>query len=330
MSVALVRRVIPSDVINKLWQRARVGDCPRKRRCPICTHHMSEISIIVEGKTEYLDVCPPCYFVWFDTGEYERLPKTRLEKPEPGNLSAQEKEAIAIATIEALNERMKTDKLGLSAPEHWWELIPALFGMPIEYDNKELQHRPVITWLLSAVIVFVSLIAFFDLETAIRNWGLVPANFLRHYGLTFVSSFLLHGGILHLVGNMYFLIVFGDNVEDVLGKARFLLLLLLAATAGAVAHILAERSSTTPCIGASGGISGVIAYYALRFPRAHIGLLILLRWVRLPVLVLFLLWVLWQLFGAYMQLSGFSSVSAFAHLGGAAVGVLFWLFTRNG
>lgn len=314
---------------NALWNHARTGDYPRKRPCPVCTHHMSEIPVNSEEKTVYLDVCPQCHFVWFDTGEYECLPKAPLKTPELDKLTAQQKEVIAIAKLEDLNKRMKDEKLGIGIPEHWWELIPALFGMPIEYDNKELQHRPIATWLLTAIIVSVSLIAFSNLKTTVENWGLVPANFLRHYGLTFVSSFLLHGGILHLVGNMYFLIVFGDNVEDILGKGRFLLLIFLAAIAGAFAHILAEPSSTTPCIGASGGISAVVAYYALRFPRAHIGLLIIFQWVRMQAFLLFLLWIAVQFFGAYMQLSGFSNISAFAHLGGAVIGVIFWLVTRN-
>jgi len=290
---------------------------------------MSEIPVISEEKTEYLDVCTSCRFVWFDTDEYERFPKTQLDKPKPDKLTTQQKEAIALAKLETLNKRMKDEELGVSAPEHWWELIPALFGMPIEYDNKKLRHRPIATWLLSTIIIFVSFIAFFNLETAIKDWGLVPANFLRYYGLTLVSSFFLHGGIVHMVGNLYFLVVFGDNVEDVLGRGRFVLLLLAAAIAGDAAHILAEYPSTTPCIGASGGISAVIAYYALRFPRAHIGLIIYFHWIRLPILVLFLFWVGGQFFGAYMQLAGFSNVSAFAHLGGAAIGILFWLFTRK-
>jgi membrane associated rhomboid family serine protease len=147
--------------------------------------------------------------------------------------------------------------------------------------------------------------------------------------LTFFSSFLLHGGILHLVGNLYFLIVFGDNVEDILGKTRYLLMIMLAAFVGDLAHILAEPSSTIPCIGASGGISAAIAYYALRFPRSHIGLIMFFRWIRLPVLVLFLLWVGEQFFGIYLQIAGFSNVSSLAHMGGAAVGFFFWFFTRN-
>jgi len=92
---------------------------------------------------------------------------------------------------------------------------------------------------------------------------------------------------------LYFLIVFGDNVEDVLGKGRFLLLLLVAAIVGDVAHILAEHSSSTPCIGASGGISAVIAYYALRFPLAHIGLEIF--WMIPPMMgIAFWLGLFWR------------------------------------
>ena len=329
VSIELIRKVIPPAVVNALWQCARTGKYPRKRPCPVCTHHMSEIPITSEEKTEYLDVCPPCHFTWFDTGEYERLPKTRQEKPKPDNLTDQQIETIALAKLATLNQRMKDEELGDSSPDNWWEVIPAVFGMPVEHDNKELQHRPIATWLLSAIIACVSLIAFLNLEPAVKNWGLVPADFLRHYGLTFVSSFFLHGGILHLVSNLYFLLVFGDNVEDVLGKGRFLLLLLAAAMVGNVAHILAGPSSTIPCIGASGGISAVIAYYALRFPRAQLGLIIAFRWFRLPARVLFVLWMVIQFFGAYKQLAGFSNVSAFAHLGGAAVGVAFWLFTRN-
>ncbi|MGD9110182.1 MAG: zf-TFIIB domain-containing protein, partial [Phycisphaerales bacterium] len=105
---------------------------------------MFEIPFISEGETEYFDVCASCHFIWFDTGEYERLPKTAPPKPkqqEP-ELSAEGKEAFAMCQLEKLNARMKDEKLGVTTPEHWWEIIPALFGLPIEYDNKELEHKP--------------------------------------------------------------------------------------------------------------------------------------------------------------------------------------------
>ncbi|MHC4677439.1 MAG: rhomboid family intramembrane serine protease, partial [Planctomycetota bacterium] len=117
----------------------------------------------------------------------------------------------------------------------------------------------------------------------VTNWGLVPAELGRRFGLTFVTSFFLHGGLVHLFGNLYYLVVFGDNSEDVLGRGRYLLLIAAATIVGDIAHIVSDPGSTTPCIGASGGISGVLAYYCLRFPKASVGIVVFFHWVRLPV-----------------------------------------------
>jgi membrane associated rhomboid family serine protease len=145
-------------------------------------------------------------------------------------------------------------------------------------------------------------------------------------------SFFLHGGIFHLLSNLCFLLVFGDKVEDDLGSGRFLLLLTMATVVGDIVHIAADPDSTLPCIGASGGISGVIAYYALKFPRARLGFLFwifhVFRWVRAPAVVLFVVWIGIQLLGTSNQLAGISNVSYLAHLGGAAVGFVFWLVFR--
>ena len=98
-------------------------------------------------------------------------------------------------------------------------------------------------------------------------------------------------------------------------------------------HVVGNAESAIPCIGASGGISGVLAYYALAYPHAKLGLMLrvglLFKWIRFSARVMFLLWLLLQAFGVGMQYAGFSHVSAIAHLGGAAVGVLFWAMERR-
>jgi membrane associated rhomboid family serine protease len=128
---------------------------------------------------------------------------------------------------------------------------------------------------------------------------------------------------------MYFLLVFGDNVEEWLGKKLFILLLASAAFVGDVAHIVWDPNSDVPSIGASGGISGIVTFYALTFPRARIGVLFgifpVIRWIRVPAYSLFLVWVLMQLFGVWQQVSGFSNVSSLAHLGGISMGFMFWM-----
>ncbi len=184
-----------------------------------------------------------------------------------------------------------------------------------------------------AVLVLVFLLTLHCLRQAVDEFGMVPAQFWRHGGITLLSSFFLHGGFLHLLGNVYFLLIFGDNVEDDLGRQRFALLLVAATLVGSLAHILGEPRSMIPAIGASGGISGVIVYYALRFPHARLGFLIWfwtwVRWCYLPAYAALILWLMLQFWLAFHQLVGIGEVSALAHLGGAVVGVGAWFLWRT-
>ena len=205
--------------------------------------------------------------------------------------------------------------------------------MPVEFDAPAKKRHPAATWFLAGLIVNASVHAFFHLQEAVQLFGLIPAQAFRLHGLTFVTSFFLHAGIIHLVGNMYFLLVFGDDVENFLGPLRYIALIAIGAFVGDLLHIASAPVSTIPCIGASGGIAGLITFYALAFPHAKIGFLwryfYYFRWIRLPAWFVFVLWILFQIIGAYEQKSGISSVSSFAHLGGAAVGVIAWFLTRK-
>ena len=327
ITVEVLRKVIPRAVLNNLWQAARSTQHSGDRQCPSCLRPMTGIPLHTRGLTEQIDVCTGCHFVWFDRGEFEALPKTDARKPPVKKLSAEEIEALALKRLDQVREKQYTDE---TSPDHWWEVVPALFGIPIEYNRTPLRHRPIATWLLAVVIAAVSIATFRNLGPAVTNWGLVPAELGRHLGVTFITSFFLHGGYFHLFGNLYFLVVFGDNSEDVLGKGQYLLLIALATFAGHFAQILSDPGSTVPCIGASGGVSGILAYYCLRFPRARVGIILFwVRWIRIPVGGMFALWVLVQIITAVQQTTGVSNVAGFAHLGGAAVGVLFWLLTRQ-
>jgi membrane associated rhomboid family serine protease len=205
--------------------------------------------------------------------------------------------------------------------------------MPVEFDATAEERRPVVTWFLAAVIITASVHSFFHLHEAVQLFGLIPAQATRMHGLTFITSFFLHAGIIHLVGNMYFLLVFGDDVENFLRPLRYIALIAIAALVGDLIHIALDPTSTTPCIGASGGIAGVITFYALSFPQAKIGFLwrylFYFHWIRLPAWFVLVLWILFQIIGAYEQKIGISSVSSFAHLGGAAVGLAAWALCRK-
>lgn len=327
ITIEILRKAVPKPVLNRMWQMARSGRYGGKRKCPSCLRSMKEIPLGVGVPSYRIDVCTGCHFIWFDRGEFEGLPKTGVIKPPDKKLSPEQAEALALSRLEQIKEKQYAEETG---PDHWWEIIPALFGIPIEYNRTPLRNRPIATWLLAVVIAAVSTATFRNLRPAVKNWGLVPAEFGRHFGLTLITSFFLHGGYSHLFGNLYFLITFGDNTEDVLGKARYLLLIAAATFVGHIAQILSDPGSTVPCIGASGGISGVLAYYCLRFPHARVGIILFfVRWIRMPVGGLLILWILLQIITAMKTSMGISNVAVFAHLGGAAVGVLFWLFTRH-
>ncbi len=210
-----------------------------------------------------------------------------------------------------------------------WQYVVSVFGVPFELNAHRLSIRPIATWSVAGAMLLAFWLSFGNMEDAIQRFALFPSDYFRDYGLTVVTSFFLHSGWFHLLGNAYFLLVFGDNVEEVLGVKRFLLLLLLGAVVGTAMHALLDSHPDQPLIGASAGISAIIAFYALSFPRAKVGIFVwFLRflgyWFRFSVRVAFALWVVQQLVLAYLQGSGASNVSAYAHLGGAACGALLW------
>jgi len=196
----------------------------------------------------------------------------------------------------------------------------SLFGLPVELGTHWVDRIPVFTWSIAALITVASLIGFIDLSTTAETWGFISEAPLRHSGLTLVTSFLIHGGWFHLLSNLYFLIVFGDNIEVQQGPRRLLGLLLVATLAGDLLHLIALPGSSIPAIGASGGISGVMLAYATLFPRARLGVLVFFFPLRIPIWTYIALWLMAQVYGT-MMMSDDSMVGYAAHLGGALVGI---------
>ena len=165
----------------------------------------------------------------------------------------------------------------------------------------------------------------------VRQYALIPADVAagRHLG-TLLSSLFLHASLLHVGGNMLFLWIFGNNVEDRLGEIKFILLYLAAGIAGSLLQVAVDPTSTVPTLGASGAISGVLAAYVLYFPRARVLTFIVPFFlVRLSAVVFIGYWIALQALNAYLSLGvpeGGGGVAFFAHIGGFVTGlVLGWL-----
>jgi rhomboid family protein len=174
-------------------------------------------------------------------------------------------------------------------------------------------------------------------------FGLIPARYTTAHGIILTSpdnflvpaftSMFIHGGWLHLIGNMLFLFVFGRSVEDRYGHGRFLLLYFLSGFGAAIAHVIFNAGSKVPTIGASGAIAGILGAYLISFPTARITTLIplfLFFWtVRLPAVLVLIYWFLIQFVAGFQMLAIESAthggVAWWAHVGGFLLGVLLAL-----
>lgn len=323
VNLAVLRQVTRTELIKELWSFVVLKKGHPGRPCPGCQKAMYEVPTQSAaglsdtdgfGATLWVDICSTCQWIWFDPTEFEKFPQQR-----PFTFSQEVQQTIALFEVarayEGSHEAQKR------APGAAWKYIPALLGLPTEEKADNFNSLPWVTWLLVLLVSSISSYAFFFPEEAIASYALIPREWTRLGGLTLLSSFFLHGGLMHLIGNMYFLMLFGDNVEDVLGKGKYLSLILLSTLVGGLLFTAANLDSNISCIGASGGISGILVYYLLAFPHHKLGVLIWYRWLRLPSGLFLAFWIVSQLL---ILLNTSSSIAALAHLGGGLVGLVFW------
>jgi membrane associated rhomboid family serine protease len=199
-------------------------------------------------------------------------------------------------------------------------------------DTQPSYSRPAVTILLIVVNLLVFLFEL-TLDPYSRNdfiaaYGLVPAHFSFFNLLT---SMFLHGGWMHVLGNMWFLWIFGDNIEDILGHGKYLLFYLLCGAAAGIAQFLASPYSRVPMVGASGAIAGVMGAYLVRFPHSRIQTLIFvfvfITTVDVPAWLMLLYWFFINLFNGvgtigYSHVSEGSGVAFLAHVGGFIAGIV--------
>ncbi|MCY3605959.1 MAG: rhomboid family intramembrane serine protease [Gammaproteobacteria bacterium] len=204
-------------------------------------------------------------------------------------------------------------------------------------DENRTRRTPVVSYALLGAIVLAFLWQLQAGNAAVYAFGLIPAR-LVHGALlppqldwapawaTVFTSMFLHGGWMHLGGNLLYLWIFGDNVEDALGRGRFVAFYLLCGVAAALVQTVSETTSIVPMIGASGAISGVLGAYLRLFPHAQVRVLvplfIVFYTIRVPAWVVLGLWFLFQLASSAMIQPGQGGVAFFAHIGGFLSGLI--------
>lgn len=229
---------------------------------------------------------------------------------------------------------------------------------PIRDDNPQIL-TPYVTY---AIIVLNSLVWIFvqgmgaepQLSASICQFGFIPAELLQNLppraqvelapGLycrisdspdwfTPLSSMFMHGGWLHIIGNMWFMWIFGDNVEDSMGHTRFAIFYLLCGFAAAGLQTFSDPNSAIPMVGASGAIGGVMGAYILLYPRVHVHLLLILGFfittVAVPAVFMLGYWFLLQLISGFAAIDSEGGVAFWAHVGGFAAGAGLVLLFRD-
>jgi rhomboid family protein len=206
---------------------------------------------------------------------------------------------------------------------------------PIGDDDSSRKTVPFVTYALVALNVLFFFIELNGGEAFIGRWAFIPRRFLANPGADFATLFtsmFMHAGWIHLGGNMLYLWIFGDNVEDRFGHLKFLVFYFLCGLAATFAQMAFNQSSTIPNVGASGAIAGVLGAYILLFPHGRIRVLQFQQVVQAPALVVIGLWIVLQLFsgiGSLADTGNEGGVAYMAHIGGFMAGFALTFLLRG-
>jgi len=240
-TVEAVGRVASRRATQRLWITVN-HVTPRASRypCPACRSTVRVASLQDGEHTLELDACRPCRLLWFEPGELPALnefpPGEDVVEPGVRDLPMAARAVMAAALAGQVRERAYPEAAfdQQAQPESRLQEVASLLGLPFEVAGHQTGGIPWFTWGLGALVLVVGVVVLLlgKADGAATAWGFVPAAWGRHAGLTLVTSFFLHADGWHLLTNLYFLAVFGDDVEEALGRWRLAALLVVATVAG--------------------------------------------------------------------------------------------------
>lgn len=322
-----LKKFIGDTTTRALWLQSGVTKA-EGRPCPSCGLSLRAIMHGADFPIE-VDVCRTCHIIWLDQGEivdFKKIKESRKKVEKTPEQMREYASSLAALAKQSTSRETETDFISNVGPEESWKWMPAIAGLPVEMDRPALRQLPLMTWLVALMCI-----AIFNFTqhsaTAFENFGFVPGDPWRLSSLTWFTSFFMHAGIFHLIGNLYFLTVFGDDVEDDIGALGFISLLFVSHFSGLALQWLFLGPSSVPLVGASAGVFGILAYYMVRFPNTKVGALYLLffrpYWFRFSARTLFAFKILWELvmIWLFQKNNGGTNIAHVAHIGGAFAGI---------
>lgn len=297
--------------------------------CPHCHISMEKVNYSYDSNV-IIDKCPKCCGIWVHRGEIERIVRytnqnqTGLEYS-PEALEREKQAGLLIEIADTLDTLLQKPRL----------ILALLTGSALPVDDVPVRKFP---WVTAGIIGLNVMIFFYqnifisNLSSYFKSFSLIPAAIASgSKGYALITSMFIHVNLLHLLGNMVFLWVFGDNVEDSLGHMKYLISFLVFGIFATFTHCLIEFGSQIPSMGASGAVSGILGAYLILFPRAKITLLLKYRPVDVPAWFYLGTWILFQNMNALLFATpGFSTgVAWFTHIGGFLAGVLLMIWHKR-
>lgn len=300
---------------------------PRSRAIPLACPRghggLREVTLELPDYRTDASGCPECCGVWMEATDLTRI---RPHLPHPEVASDERIESLKLRVKEA---QQAADEARLARQE---KALPSMLFLiqaplaPIKFYSG-VRRRPFATYGLIAANIAVFLLQWASPGSWTSDFALVPRNFMQGAApWTLLTAMFLHGSLFHLAGNMYFLGIFGDNVEDRLGVPQYLALYVLGGLLAWLVQIASAPQADVPIIGASGAISAVMGAYASLFPHRKLYVMVIFFMRRVRALWYLIIWLAFQI---YLAIQGVPGVAWWAHIGGLVAGVAFAVVHRG-
>ncbi len=294
----------------------------QNKNCPRCRLPMRKFNYAYNSNI-FLDRCAQCQGIWTDRDEIAKLARFNQSSP------------LIIKLAEALSREQNDFQQQLDTIEAFASVssrvplfllfLPKII-LPLSDDNPRT-NAPCVTLTLIGlnISIFLAQLLFLPIEiwpAFYQCFGLIPSQFMAgDVNIILFTSLFLHDGLFHLLGNMFFLWLFGDNVEDKFGPIIFLFFYLTCGIVADFGHIFFNPANSYPLIGASGAISGVMGAYLLLFPKIKIKTLFFYKVIDVPAVVFFISWLGLQFFNSWWaHLMHHTSIAWWAHIWGFVCG----------
>lgn len=324
-SIVLGNMVGDRHEAHRAINAARETATPSDLVCPDCRQPMLQITPQLGFSISTLGYCPICNWMWVPEGQIIRVHMP--VKPED-EMSEKAREAMLKAQLELIGE----EKANRPTDDYTYlQHFLGFFGLPVDDDDLSLyKFKGVLFFIM--ICLFVYFLIRKDLPAPLFTMGFLPEDWKAVFGLTALSSMILHVGVIHLLETLYFMLVFGGIVERWIGLERMFLIMVLGQVAGLTAHVLFSGDLSATIVGANQAITALLAFVTVAQPKRNINLMLFLNfsvhWLKIPIWAYFLLWIVVQfLVSGLPDGDDVLILSAWAQLGAAFVGITggFWM-----